>query len=65
MSLLIKLSKLDQKKFVNIIENTFKLEVSLGNSIKLFSDFWQLLNEYYSDILLFKTAFFNVTYGIF
>ena len=54
IDLLIKISKLDKIKFVNIIANTFKLESSLKESLKLFSDFWQLLNEYYDDYILFK-----------
>ena len=54
IDLLVKISKIDKIKFVNIIANTFKLESSLKESVKLFSDFWQLLNEYYNDYILFK-----------
>ena len=54
IDLLIKISRLDPIKFINILENTFKLEASIENSVKLFSDFWQLLNEYYNEILFFK-----------
>ena len=50
----MKISKLDQTKFISIMENTFNLEESLKESVKLFSDFWQLLNEYYNDIIFFK-----------
>ncbi len=53
IDILMKLSRLDKEKFLNILENTFKLEGNLSNSLKLFSDFWQLLNEYYSENLLF------------
>ena len=54
IDLLVKISKLDQTKFISIMENTFNLEESLKESVKLFSDFWQLLNEYYNDIIFFK-----------
>ena len=54
IDLLVKLSNLDLQKFINILENTFKLEDTLENSLKLFSEFWQLLNEYYDNIKLFK-----------
>ena len=54
IELLIKLSKLDQKKFINIMENTFLIESSLEGSVKFFSDFWHLLNEYYNDYTYFK-----------
>ena len=45
IDLLVKISKIDEKKFINIIENTFKFESNLKDSVKLFSDFWQLLNR--------------------
>ena len=54
IDLLVKISKIDQQKFINIIENTFKLEDTLEESVKLFSDFWQLLNEYYNKYIFFK-----------
>ena len=54
IDLLVKISKLDQNKFISILENTFSLEDSIKESVKLFSDFWQLLNEYYNDIFFFK-----------
>ena len=54
IDLLVKISKIDKKKFINIMENTFKLEDSLEESVKLFSDFWQLLNEYYNEFIFFK-----------
>ena len=54
IDLLVKISKIDEKKFVNIIENTFKFESNLKDSVKLFSDFWQLLNDYYTNYELFK-----------
>ena len=56
INLLVKLSKLDKKKFLNILENTFKLEDTLSNSVKLFSDFWQLLNEYHKETIFFKNG---------
>jgi len=56
IDLLVKISKIDEKKFVNIIENTFKFESNLKESVKLFSDFWQLLNDYYTDYELFKNG---------
>ena len=54
IELLIKISKIDEAKFINIIENTFNLKENLKDSLKLFSDFWQILNEYYNDYKFFK-----------
>ena len=54
IDLFIKISKLDENKLINLIENTFKLETSIEKSVKLFSDFWQLLSEYYNDATFFK-----------
>ena len=54
ISLLVKLSKYNMNKFINIIENTFTLEDTLEDSVKIFSDFWQILNEYYTDYIIFE-----------
>lgn len=54
IELLIKISKINEAKFINIIENTFNLKENLKDSLKLFSDFWQILNEYYKDYKFFK-----------
>ena len=54
ISLLVKLSKYNMNKFINIIENTFKLEETLEDSVKIFSDFWQILTEYYPDYIIFE-----------
>ena len=67
IDLLIKIASLDQIKFTNILSNTFNLEnynnnSSIGNSeflvesVKLFSDFWKLKNEFYSDIIFFTNG---------
>ena len=53
IDIMIKISQLDEQKFINIMENTFKFE-SLEDSLKFFSDFWQLLYEYYDDYPFFK-----------
>ena len=54
IELLIKISKINETKYINIIENTFNLKENLKDSLKLFSDFWQILNEYYNDYKFFK-----------
>ena len=54
ISLLVKLSKYNMNKFINIIENTFTFEETLEDSVKIFSDFWQILNEYYPDYIIFE-----------
>ena len=54
IDIMIKISKLDQKKFINIMENTFKTESLLEDSLKFFSDFWQLLYEHYDNYPFFK-----------
>ena len=62
IDLLIKISTVDQDKFTNIISNTFNL-VNINNnidssveSVKLFSDFWKLSNEFYSDVIFFANG---------
>ena len=62
IDLLIKIATVDQVKFTNIISNTFNLNNinkdidSSVESIKLFSDFWKLSNEFYSDIIFFPNG---------
>ena len=66
IDLLIKIATLDQVKFTNILSNTFNLDnfnqggvgvgESLAENIKLFSDFWKLKNEFYSDIIFFSNG---------
>ena len=65
IDLLIKIASLDQIKFTNILSNTFNLENNnlglntgdwLVESVKLFSDFWKLKNEFYSDVIFFSNG---------
>ena len=66
IDLLIKIATLDQIKFTNILSNTFNLDnfnnSGLGTgdwlveSVKLFSDFWKLKNEFYSDVIFFSNG---------
>ena len=58
IDLLIKIANLDQVKFLNIIKNTFNLKNfdSIQQSMKLFSDFWKLSNEYYNEMIFFKNG---------
>ena len=58
IDLLIKISNKDQVKFLNIIKNTFNLKNfdSTQQSMKLFSDFWKLSNEYYNEMIFFKNG---------
>ena len=56
IDLLVKILKLDQERFLKVLENTFKLKDYLEDNVKLFSDFWQFLNEYYNDLLIFKNG---------
>ena len=53
IDVLLKLYKLDSKKFTNIIIQSFKIKENLENNVKLFSDFWQYCNEYHNDLLIF------------
>ena len=56
LDLLIKATKIDLTKFEKIINNTFNINNfdSAVESIKQFSEFWKLVNEYYSDKFDFK-----------
>ena len=60
IDLLIKIATVDQIKFTNIISNTFNLNNinndldSCVESVKLFSDFWKLTYEFYSDAIFFS-----------
>ena len=62
IDLLIKIATVDQIKFTNIISNTFNLNNMNNNidscveSVKLFSDFWKLTNEFYSDVIFFSNG---------
>ena len=62
IDLLIKIATVDQVKFTNIISNTFNLDTINNNidssveSVKLFSDFWKLSNEFYSDVIFFSNG---------
>ena len=62
IDLLIKIATVDQVKFTNIISNTFNLDNINDNidssveSVKLFSDFWKLTNEFYSDVIFFANG---------
>ena len=56
LDLLVKILKLDQDRFIKVLENTFKLKEYLEDNVKLFSDFWQFLHEYYKDLLIFKNG---------
>ena len=58
IDLLIKIANIDQVKFLNIICNTFNLKNfdSAQESMKLFSDFWKLSNEYYNEKIFFKNG---------
>ena len=46
MELLFKLYLFDEKKFIELIYNTFVVEEELSDNIKLFCNFWKLVNEY-------------------
>ena len=58
IDLLIKIANIDQVKFLNIIKNTFNLKNfdSTQQSMKLYSDFWKLSNEYYNEMIFFKNG---------
>ena len=58
IDLLIKIANMDQLKFLNIIKNTFNLKNfnSIQQSMKLFSDFWKLSNEFYNEMIFFKNG---------
>ena len=52
---LVKLLKLDEKRFLNVIENTLKLEDTSSNNAKLLSDLWNLIGEYNNKGISFKS----------
>ena len=56
ISLLVKIMRIDQDKFIKILENSLKMKENLEENVNLFSDFWQFLNEYYNDLLIFKNG---------
>ena len=56
IDLLVKIMRIDQERFIKILENTFKLKDYLEDNVKLFSDFWQFLNEYYNHLSIFKNG---------
>ena len=58
IDLLIKIANIDPVKFLNIIKNTFNLKNfdSTQQSMKLYSDFWKLSNEYYNEMIFFKNG---------
>ena len=58
IDLLVKIANMDQLKFLNIIKNTFNLKNfnSIQQSMKLFSDFWKLSNEFYNEMIFFKNG---------
>ena len=58
MDLLIKIANMNQVKFLNIIKNSFNLKNigSTQQSMKLYSDFWKLSNEYYNEMIFFKNG---------
>ena len=56
INLLVKILKLDEERFLRVLENSFKVKDYMEDNVKLFSDFWQFLNEYYNDLLIFKNG---------
>ena len=52
---LVKLLKLDEKKFLNVIEKNFKLEDTSSNNAKLVSDLWHWIGEYNNEDISFKS----------
>ena len=54
MELLLKLYLIDKKKFVEIINNTFNSDENFIENIKLFNNFWKLLNEFYPEEIFFE-----------
>ena len=56
IDLLVKISKIDEKKFITILTNTFSIKDSTEESVKRFSNFWKLLNENYSNYNFFKNG---------
>ena len=58
IDLLMKIANLDKDKFINILSNTFNLENSDSDveSLKLFSDYWKLENEFYPNSNFFPNG---------
>ena len=56
IDLLLKLYEFDNDKFVKFLENTFTIKEYLENNVKLFADFWQYFNEYYTDLNIFPNG---------
>ena len=54
IELLFKMYISENNKFVEIINNTFIEGEDLIENIKLFSNFWKLINEYYADDIIFQ-----------
>ena len=54
MEILQKIFYFDKNKFNDIIDNTFNTSEKLDENIKLFSNFWKSVNEYYPDEKIFK-----------
>ena len=54
--LLVKILRVNQEKFLKVLENSFNIKEYLEDNVKLFSDFWQFLNEYYNNLLIFKNG---------
>jgi len=54
--LLVKILRVDQGRFLKVLENSFNIKEYLEDNVKLFSDFWQFLNEYYNNLLIFKNG---------
>ena len=54
--LLVKILRLNEERFLKVLENSFNIKDYLEDNVKLFSDFWLFLNEYYNDLLIFKNG---------
>ena len=54
MKILQKIFHFDKNKFNNIINDTFSIEKNIDENIKLFSNFWKSVNDYYPDEKMFK-----------
>ena len=56
IDLLVKTYKLEKKRFIKVLENSLTLKEYLEDNVKLFSDFWQFLNEYYNNLQIFENG---------
>ena len=54
IDLLFKMNIFENNKFIEIINNTFIEGEDLIENIKLFSNFWKLINEYHPDDIIFQ-----------